>query len=50
MAKQFEVRKNTYETVISASEAGGYCEVYHQIKDINDNPQEGYLESYYESH
>lgn len=49
-AKQFEVRKNVYETVISESETGGYCEVYHEIEDIHGYPQVGYLDSYFESH
>lgn len=47
-AKQFEVRKYVYTSVINDSKAGGFCEVYHTIEDINGNVQEGYLESYYE--
>lgn len=48
-AKQFEVMKYVYTSVITKSEAEGYCETYHTIEDIYGNPQEGYLESYYES-
>lgn len=48
-AKQFEVLKYVFTSVISESETKGYCEVYHTIEDINGNSQEGYLESYYES-
>ena len=48
-AKQFKVLKYVYTSVITKSEAEGYCEVFHTIEDINGVEREGYLESYYES-
>ena len=48
-AKQYKVLKYMYTSVVTKSEAEGYCEVYHTIEDINGIVREGYLESYSES-